>query len=256
MRSLVIIPTYNEALTLPALLSNLLDLPPAWDILVIDDASPDGTGTLADHWHRRHPLRIHVIHRLTDRGFATALRTGFAYAVDCHYDRIYHMDADGSHDPADLLRLAASLDQAAVVVGSRYVPGGQTPQWPWPRRILSRSASLYTRWWLHWPFQDSTSGFKGFQRNALQALLDTPQYATGFSCQIEMLAIVWQQGWPITELPIVFHNRQQGRSKMSRTMLWEALRLVPTLRHRRTVDSLRPVPVRSVHSMPTAKRHP
>lgn len=255
MRSLIIIPTYNEAMTLPALLSELLALPPAWDILIVDDASPDGTGTLADHWQRRHPLRLHVLHRLTDPGFAAALRTGLAYAVDHHYDRIYQMDADGSHDPAALLRLAAVLDQAAVVIGSRYMRGGATPQWPWPRRILSQGASLYTRWWLHWPFRDSTSGFKGFRREVVQSLLTTPQYARGFGCQVEMLAIVWHQGWLIQEIPIVFHNRQQGHSKMSWPMLWEALRLVPSLRHRSAVGPPRPVPVPPAHPQSAVKRH-
>jgi dolichol-phosphate mannosyltransferase len=230
MRSLVILPTYNEIATLPTLLAAILAHDPPWDILIIDDNSPDGTGALADTWHRRDPRRIIVRHRPHRQGLASAVLAGFQYAQTHHYDRIVHMDADGSHHPDVLPRLARALDTADVVVGSRYVPGGQTPDWPWRRRLLSRWGSWYAHLWLNMPIADVTSGFKGFRLAALQRLDFRMIRATGFAFQIEVVYQAWQRHLTIEEIPITFTDRQAGRSKLSWSTIAEALIIVPALR--------------------------
>ena len=232
MTILLIIPTYNERLSLDALLARIVGLPSLYHICLIDDASPDGTGAVADHWADQYPERIHVIHRHPPRSFAGALAAGFAYGLAHDYDILVQLDADGSHDPVAIPRLVAALHHADVVIGSRYVSGGSTPGWSLSRRLLSRLGGWYAQLWLGWSIQDGTSGFKAWRRDTMQSVDWSAIHGTGFVCQIEMLYQAWRQGRRVTEVPIVFHDRQQGYSKMSGAVIREALSTIPQLPRR------------------------
>lgn len=238
MAILVIIPTYNERLTLDALLTHIVLTPELTDcaVCLVDDASPDGTGALADHWAEQYPARVHVIHRHPPHSFAGALQAGFAWGLTHHYDILVQIDADGSHDPTAIPGLVAALQSADVAVGSRYIPGGSSPGWPASRRLLSRLGGWYARRWLGWRIQDGTSGFKAWRRDTLRSVDWSAIHGTGFVCQIEMLYQAWQHGYRVDEVPIVFRDRQYGHSKMSSTVIREALTTIPRL-PRRTANT-------------------
>src|SRR5947209_18179570 len=230
-QSVVIIPTYNEAGNLKLLVPIILRQGP-FDILIIDDNSPDGTGEVAEELAKRFPGRVSVLHRPGKLGLGTAYLVGFDYVLAQGYRQVFTMDADFSHDPSRLPALRKALDEADVVLGSRYVPGGGTLHWPLQRRLLSRAGSAYARLILGLPIRDLTGGFKGFRRQVLEALL--PELETirsrGYAFQIEMTYRCARHGYHIVEVPIVFEDRLVGTSKMNRRIVTEALWVVWALR--------------------------
>lgn len=225
----MIIPTYNEAGNIESLLRQILSIP-MFDVLVVDDHSPDGTGEVADNLAMQVPGRIAVMHRPGKQGLASAYVRGFAYALGTGYERIFQMDADFSHNPGHLPALRDALDHADVVLGSRYVSGGGTRHWPLRRRLLSRAGSAYAAAVLGLPLRDVTSGFKGFTRRALEALSFDTIHSTGYSFQIEVTYRCHLRGLLIVEVPITFEDRQIGQSKMSGQIVTEALLMVCRLR--------------------------
>jgi dolichol-phosphate mannosyltransferase len=231
MSTLVVVPTFNEATNLPRLVSTILSTP-AVSVLVVDDNSPDGTGEIADELARVHPGWVSVLHRPAKSGLGTAYVEGFRAALRTDADFIVQMDADFSHDPADIDRLVAAARLADVAIGSRYVQGGGAENWPLLRLIVSRGGSLYIKIILGLPVQDPTSGFKCFRREALASVdLDRVQ-ARGFGFQVELNWLCHRLGLRLVEVPIRFVDRQVGQSKMSRQIFIEALWLVWALRRR------------------------
>lgn len=235
VRTLVIVPTYNEYDNLSSLVDETFLVDPTLDVLVVDDDSPDGTGILADALARRNN-RLQVIHRPGKQGLGTAYLTGFRYALAHHYDRIVQMDADFSHRPRDLRLLLDASAAADVVIGSRNIPGGLVENWSLLRQLISRGGSLYTRTLLGLPVLDCTSGFKCFRREVL-ASLDLEQVRSkGFGFQVEMNYLCHRAGFRIIEVPITFPERSAGRSKMTPGIFLEALLLVWRLRGRTRVS--------------------
>ena len=246
MRTIVVIPTYNECENLPLLIDRLLALDPNIDIVVVDDASPDGTGVLAERLAAA-TARVHVFHRAGKLGLGTAYVAGFQFALAHGYQRIVEMDADFSHRPADPQRLLAATSNADVVIGSRNVPGGQTPGWSPLRRLISKGGSLFARRVLGLPIRDCTSGFKVFQREALERLDLAALRSNGYGFQVEVNYACACAGQRIVEVPIVFPDRSRGTSKMSWRIVLEAALLVLRLRF-----GLSPVPLRAVGGTDTS----
>jgi dolichol-phosphate mannosyltransferase len=228
--TLIIVPTYNERDNLEPLVIETLAALPDSDLLVVDDASPDGTGALADTLAAR-TARVRVLHRPQKQGLGPAYAAGFRAALEHGYDLVIEMDCDFSHDPADLPRLvAATRSGADLAIGSRYVPGGRIEGWPWSRHLLSAGANLYARILLGRTVRDWTSGFKCFRRAALQAVLDAGAPANGYVFQIQGTYRVVRRGYSVVELPIVFRERTRGDSKVRYNSAMEALRAVWALR--------------------------
>ena len=232
MSDLVVIPTYNERENLPVLLDRLFAAVPDAHALVVDDGSPDGTGALADERAASDP-RVHVLHRTSKDGLGRAYLAGFSWGLSRGYDRLVQMDADLSHDPADVPRLLAAASAADFALGSRYVDGGGTVNWGLLRRILSRGGSLYARTILGLPHHDLTGGFKCWNRRVLEAI-DLPSIqSNGYSFQIEMTFRALRRGFRAVEVPIVFTDRIDGVSKMSKRIVVEAVGMVWKLRFSR-----------------------
>ena len=232
MSDLVVIPTYNERENLPVLLDRLFAAVPDAHALIVDDGSPDGTGALADERASSDP-RVHVLHRTSKDGLGRAYLAGFSWGLGHGYDRLVQMDADLSHDPADVPRLLAATETADFALGSRYVDGGGTVNWGLMRRVLSRGGSLYARTILGLPHHDLTGGFKCWNRRVLQAIdLPTVQ-SNGYSFQIEMTFRALRRGFRAVEVPIVFTDRIDGVSKMSKRIVVEAVGMVWKLRFSR-----------------------
>jgi dolichol-phosphate mannosyltransferase len=229
LRTLVILPTYNERENLPRLLEAVLKIQPGIDALVVDDNSPDGTGDQADAIAAQDS-RVKVLHREGKYGLGTAYVAGFDYALRHAYDYIVEMDADFSHRPEDLPALLAATANADVVIGSRNVPGGSTVGWSWLRVFVSRGGSLYTRLLLRLPIKDCTSGFKCFSRSALSHLDLEHLLSNGYAFQVEVSHACHQAGLTFAEVPITFPERVAGRSKMSPGIMLEAALLVIRLR--------------------------
>jgi len=229
----VVIPTYNERENLPSLVPKILALGDAYRVLVVDDNSPDGTGPLADDLARAHPGRVRVLHRPAKAGIGPAYVAGFRAALASDAALVAAMDADHSHDPADLPRLVAAAAAADLVLGSRYVPGGGTRGWPLPRRLLSRLGGVYARRVLGVPVADLTGGFKVFRRATLAGLDLDAVRADGYGFQIETTYRVLRRGGRVAEVPIVFTDRVAGASKLSRRIILEAALLVWRLRLQR-----------------------
>jgi dolichol-phosphate mannosyltransferase len=227
--SLVIVPTFNERENLPALVHALLPLDPGLNILVVDDGSPDGTGEIAEEL-KRETGRVDVIHRTGKQGLGTAYVAGFRYALVRGYDKVLEMDADFSHRPEDLPKLLAAADHADVVIGSRNVPGGRVVGWSPVRQFVSKGGSVYARLLLGLPVHDCTSGFKCFRRSALQVLDLDSLRSNGYAFQVEVNYACAQAGLRFAEVPIVFPDRAQGKSKMSWQIAAEAAWLVLRLR--------------------------
>jgi dolichol-phosphate mannosyltransferase len=227
--NLVVIPTYNEAQNLAALVESVLDQVD-FHVLIVDDNSPDGTGAIANALVAAYSPYVAALHRQRKQGLGTAYRDGFTFALARGYRHVFEMDADFSHDPAALPMLRAALDDADVVLGSRYVAGGETKNWPAGRRLLSQMGSKYAGFVLGLPFHDLTGGFKGFSTSVLQALdLDAIQ-SSGYAFQIEVTYRAYQAGFNIVERPITFVDRKLGTSKMRAAIAAEALRVVWSLR--------------------------
>jgi dolichol-phosphate mannosyltransferase len=230
-RGLVIIPTYNERENLPRLLPLVLEQDERLDILIIDDASPDGTGALADEIAAGSD-RIHVLHREGKLGLGTAYLAGFQWGIDRGYDWLFEMDADFSHDPAHLPEFVAGLEEADLVLGSRYLEGRVTVvNWPIARLLLSYFANVYARIVTGVPLWDATGGFKAFRRETLEAIRLDRVESEGYSFQIEINLRVWKKGLRIKEIPIVFVDRTIGESKMSNRIIREAVWRVWRLRY-------------------------
>src|SRR3954447_3576690 len=223
MRTLVVVPTYEEAANITELLQRTRAAAPDVDVLVVDDNSPDGTAKLAQALAEELG-QIEVLVRQEKAGLGTAYRAGFAIGIERGYDVLVQMDADLSHDPAALPSLVAGLDdRVGVVIGSRYVPGGSIPHWPWHRRFLSRYGNLYTRLALGLKARDLTSGFRAWKTTTLQHIDYKTTHATGYLFQMEMAYRVVQRGDSIAEVPITFRDRVRGTSKMSGAVIFEEL---------------------------------
>lgn len=225
--AVVCLPTYNERENLERMVRALADK--GVSVLVIDDNSPDGTGEIADRLASELPW-VEVLHRPGKEGLGRAYIDGFRHVLEGDVELVLEMDCDFSHDPADVPRLIAAVEEGAdLALGSRYVPGGGTADWGLVRRLISRGASLYTRTLLM-PIHDSTGGFKCFRRNVLESIdLDTID-AAGYVFQIETTYRALRKGFRVVEVPIRFADRTAGQSKMSRAIVLEAVWKVPALR--------------------------
>jgi len=229
-RGLVIIPTYNERDNLPRLVPMVLAQDPRLDVLVIDDASPDGTGQVADELAASNP-RVHILHRPGKLGLGTAYLEGFRWGLERGYEYLFEMDADFSHDPAHLPQFLEAIRDCDVVLGSRYLHGRVTViNWPIGRLLLSYFANVYARLVTGLPVADATGGYKCFRAAVLRAIdLDRVE-SEGYAFQIEMSLRAWKRGFRIGEIPIVFVDRTLGESKMSKRIIWEAVWKVWKLR--------------------------
>ncbi|MCW5889801.1 MAG: polyprenol monophosphomannose synthase [bacterium] len=232
-RPLVLVPTYDERENLAPLVAAIRHAGAArWPfaVMVLDDASPDGTGAVADALAASHPGEVIAVHRPARAGLGRAYADGFARALAGGWDPVFQMDCDFSHDPAVLPALAAALHDADVAIGSRYVPGGAIPDWPWPRRMLSAAANRLARAALGGGLRDWTSGFRGFRAEALRALDVGALRSDGYGYQIELAWRSLRAGLRVAEVPIVFRDRTRGRSKLSRRTVIEAAFLLARLR--------------------------
>jgi dolichol-phosphate mannosyltransferase len=229
-RALVIIPTYNERENIPRLIPAVLQRDTRFDVLIIDDNSPDGTGELADAI-ADSDSRVHVIHRAAKLGLGTAYLAGFHWGLERGYDFVFEMDADFSHDPGHLPQFMEALEHADVVLGSRYLEGRVTVvNWPMGRLLLSWFANIYARRVTGLPVADATAGFKAFRRRVLEAIdLDRVE-SEGYAFQIEVNMRAWKKGFTLAEIPIVFVDRTIGVSKMSKKIIREAVWKVWKLR--------------------------
>lgn len=223
MRSLIVIPTYNEIDNLQPLVTAVVGMTPdSVEVLIVDDGSPDGTGQLADAMVKQMP-RVHVLHRPKKMGLGTAYVNGFKWGLSQGFDALIEMDADFSHDPKYLPRMLELLQGNDVVIGSRYVAGGGTVNWGLGRKILSRGGSLYSRILLGAPIRDFTGGFNGWKRRVVEAVDMASLRSDGYSFQIELKYRAFLKGFRVTEFPIVFEDRKVGKSKMHRRIVLEAL---------------------------------
>lgn len=223
-RVLVVMPTYDEADTLPTTLARLRAAVPGADVLVVDDASPDGTGHLAEQAAARDDA-VHVLHRSGKQGLGPAYVAGFRWALAHGYDVVVEMDADGSHRPEELGRLLEALggeDGPDLVIGSRWVQGGSVENWPRRRALLSRGGNTYTRLLLRMPVRDATAGFRAYRSAMLRSLALDEVASQGYCFQVDMAWRVVRQGGSVVEVPIRFVERRAGRSKMSRRIVAEA----------------------------------
>ena len=229
MKSLIIIPTYNEKENVETLVETIFRLDHDIEILVVDDGSPDGTGEIADRLAAGDE-RVHVIHREGKMGLGSAYLRGFQFAIERKYDLVFEMDADFSHDPSYLPSFLKKAEECHVVLGSRYVQGVNVINWPMSRLLLSYFANVYTRVITGLPVRDATGGFKCFRRDVLESIdLDNVK-SDGYSFQIEMTFKCWKKGFRICEIPIIFYERRKGQSKMSKKIVHEAIFMVWRLR--------------------------
>ncbi len=228
-RALVVLPTYNEVESLGRILPRILAQDDRLDVLVVDDASPDDTGDVADRLAEESD-RVSVIHRPGKLGLGSAYLAGFRRGLDLGYDYLLEMDADFSHDPEYLGAFLQAIASHDLVIGSRYVRGVNVVNWPMSRLLLSYFANKYARWVTGLPLTDSTSGFKCFRRRVLEAIDLESVASTGYAFQIEMDFRAWKLGFDITEIPIVFVERAEGESKMAGWIVREAMWRVWSLR--------------------------
>lgn len=219
---LVAVPTYNEAQSIRKIVGRVRTSVPEAHVLVIDDGSPDGTGEIADQLAGVDD-HVHVMHRTAKEGLGAAYVAGFRWALERGYGTVVEMDADGSHQPEELPRLLAALAGADLVLGSRYVPGGQVENWPRSREILSRGGNTYTRLMLGMPLRDATGGYRAFRAGTLRRL-DLDEVASqGYCFQVDLAWRAFRAGLTVVEVPITFVEREEGTSKMSSAIVREAL---------------------------------
>ena len=221
---LVVIPTYNEKENIARMIDAVMARPTGFHLLVVDDGSPDGTADVVREGMKRHEGRVHILERAGKQGLGTAYIAGFRWALENGYETVTEMDADFSHDPADLDRLHARISEGAdVAVGSRYVKGGSVVNWPLNRVLLSKYASVYVRLITWMPVHDTTAGFVAWRRSVLETInLDKIRFV-GYAFQIEMKFAAWKLGFKVSEVPIAFTDRVEGESKMSSGIFQEAV---------------------------------
>ena len=231
MKKLVIIPTYKERENAQQILKAIYDLEQDFHVLIIDDNSPDGTADIVKGIQKENQDRLFLIQRPGKLGLGTAYITGFQWALEHHYDFIFEMDADFSHDPNDLNRLFLTCTQggADVAVGSRYVKGGELENWPLSRKIISMGGALYSRLITWIPVHDPTAGFVCYRKEVLASMNLLEIKSIGYAFQIEMKFAAWKLGFKIAEVPIVFKDRAFGTSKMTKGIIKEGIRGVLTL---------------------------
>lgn len=218
----VIIPTYNERDNIESIVTKVRTAALDVDVLIVDDNSPDGTGEIADKL-AASDARVHVLHRPGKSGLGTAYIAGFGWALEAGYDVMVEMDADGSHDPGDLPRMLTALESADLVIGSRYVPGGTVVNWPKRREALSRSANIYVRLMLGIGVRDATGGYRAYRAQTLREIRLEDVDSQGYCFQIDLTLRTIEAGRKVVEVPITFTERARGASKMSRSIVLEAL---------------------------------
>ena len=222
MRRLIIIPTYNEKENVTKMIDRLMAMPEGFDLLIVDEGSPDGTANLVREAQTRYGERVAMIERSGKLGLGTAYIAGFKYALDKGYDRIFEMDCDFSHNPDDLPRLDAMLESKSVAIGSRYSRGVNVVNWPMGRLLMSYFASKYVRIITCMPVADATAGFVGYRSEVLEAIDFDRVAMNGYGFQIEMKYTAWRLGFSIGEVSIIFIDREEGTSKMSSGIFGEA----------------------------------
>jgi len=218
----VVIPTYNERANLESIVGRLRAAVPEAHALVVDDGSPDGTGEIADRLASADDS-VRVLHRDGKAGLGVAYVAGFRHVLAEGYDIVVEMDADGSHAPEELPRLLAAVRDADLVIGSRWVPGGEVRNWPWLRQAISRGGNLYARLLLRFPVRDATGGYRAYRRAVLETLKLDEVASQGYCFQIDLAWKTWREGFQVAEVPITFTEREHGQSKMSRAIVTEAL---------------------------------
>lgn len=229
-RALIIVPTYNERENISRLIQSVLEQDRRIEVLVVDDGSPDGTGDVVASLGAQNP-RVHLLRRERKMGLGTAYIAGFRWSLDRHYDYTFEMDADFSHDPAHLPQFLRAIETADLVLGSRYRDGKVTVvNWPIKRLLLSYFANVYARVVTGLPLWDATGGFKCYRRAVLEAIDLSRVRSNGYAFQIEMSFRAWKKAFRIVEIPIVFVDRTEGTSKMSRAIVREAIWMVWRLR--------------------------
>ena len=221
-RVLVVVPTYDERLNIEPVVGRVRAAGPGADVLVVDDASPDGTGEIADRLAAEDP-QVHVLHRVGKQGLGSAYLAGFGWGLQRGYDVLVEMDADGSHQPEQLPALLAALADADLVLGSRWVPGGSVVNWPRSRELLSRGGNTYVRLALGLGLRDATGGFRAFRRETLDKLDLDAVASQGYCFQVDLARRAVSQGLRVVEVPIEFVEREHGDSKMSGAIVREAL---------------------------------
>jgi dolichol-phosphate mannosyltransferase len=228
-RALVIIPTYNERNNIPSLVEAILKLEAEFDVLVVDDNSPDGTGEVADELARAHPS-VHVLHRPRKEGLGRAYVAGFKWALSDDYEFILQMDGDHSHNPMELPALLGAAQECDLVLGSRYVGGIRVLDWDLKRLLISTFGNKYARTITGLPFGDLTGGFKCYRRRVLESIDLNQIHSVGYAFQIEMTWWAAQRGFNIQERPTIFYGRKEGEAKFSISIVWEAVWTVWKLR--------------------------
>ena len=224
MSKLIIIPTYNEKENIEKIILKVFSLDVDFDILIVDDGSPDGTANIVKETQKTYPKKLHIVERTGKLGLGTAYIFGFKWALKNNYDYIFEMDADFSHDPDDLIRLykACHEEKGDVAIGSRYIKGVNIVNWPMSRLLMSFFASKYVKIITGMPIQDSTAGFKCYKRSVLEKInLEKIQFV-GYAFQIEMKFTAWKYGFNVVEVPVIFTDRQEGAAKMSGGIFFEA----------------------------------
>ena len=229
MKTLVIIPTYNEKDNIARIIESVLHLNVSVDVLVVDDNSPDGTGKIVKDIQQREP-RVRLMEREGKLGLGTAYIAGFKYAIEQKYDYVFEMDADFSHDPVEIPNFLDKINGYDLVLGSRYLKGVTVVNWPLRRLFLSYAANVYTRVITGLPLKDCTGGYKCYRRKVLESIDLAKVHSNGYAFQIEMSYKAWKKGFSLTEIPIIFVDRYEGQSKMSRKIVFEAVWMVWKLR--------------------------
>ncbi len=236
-KTIVVIPTYNECENIEKMIHRIIELYPEIHILVVDDNSPDGTGEYVKK-KSMEDERIHVLQRAGKMGLGTAYVAGFKYILENDYEYAIQMDADFSHDPKEIKNLLIAIEENDLVIGSRYIQGVNVINWPMSRLLLSYFASIYTRVITGMPVMDATGGFKCFRREVLEAISLDKVKSNGYSFQIEMNFKTYKKGFRVKEIPIVFTDRIEGTSKMSKQIVREAVTMVWKLRFRSILGKL------------------
>ena len=236
-RTLVIIPTYDEADNVQRIIPQILDQQEGVEVLIVDDNSPDGTASIVERM-KESDSRVHLIKRQGKMGLGTAYVEGFRYACSHGFDYVFEMDADFSHDPAEIPNFIQRMDQYDLVIGSRYRNGVRVVNWPIQRLLLSYFANVYTRIITGLPIKDATGGFKCYRRAVLEAIELDWIRSNGYAFQIEMSFKAWKKGFRLCEIPITFVDRRAGVSKMSKRIVYEAVFMVWKLKWRSLIGRL------------------